>query len=198
MRARDTNSSGALERKPVPGAVPVHPVLREGRSGSGGLSYWETLYACDFFGVVLSAFGTARYMVFFVMQVKTRAVKLAGVRIDPDGEWMKQNRDPVFTEAWTRLLETNGVTCVPIPAQSPNCSPHAERFVKTIRSECLDHFVIFSERHLRHLIREFSEHYLTERYRQGIGSRIIMPSPSNDDGALGAIGCRSRLGGVLN
>jgi putative transposase len=47
------------------------------------------------------------------------------------------------------------VKCVPIPAQSPNGNPHAERFVKTVRTECLDHFVIFGERHLRHLLKEF-------------------------------------------
>ena len=110
------------------------------------------------------------------------------------------DRDPVFTEAWTALLETGGVKCVPIPAQSPNCNPHAERFVKTIRTECLDHFVIFGERHLRHRIKEFGEHYLTERHHQGIGSQIIRPkpSPSNDNATLSAIGRRSRLGGLLN
>ena len=185
-------------------------------------SHWETLYACDFFSVeVLGVFGTVRYMAFFVMQVETRAVQIAGIRIAPDGKWMKQiarnlldpedgflrnarhlihDRDPVFTEAWSALLKTGGVTCVPIPPRSPNCNPHAERFVKSIRSECLDRFVIFGERHLRHLIREFSAHYHAERYHQGLGSHIIMPtpSPSNDNASLGAISCRSRLGGILN
>ena len=106
----------------------------------------------------------------------------------------------MFTEAWTALLETGGVKCAPIPAHSPNCTPHAERFVKTIRTECLDHFVIFGERHLRYLVRQFVDHYLTERYHQGIGSRIIKPktSPTNDYAMLGPIGCRSRLGGLLN
>ena len=87
-----------------------------------------------------------------------------------------------------------------IPAQSPNCNPHAERFVRTVRSECLDHFVIFGERHLRHLIRQFIEHYLSERYHQGIGSQLIRPTmlPSNDNGGAGSIKRRSRLGGLLN
>jgi putative transposase len=72
--------------------------------------------------------------------------------------------------------------------------------VKTVRTECLNHFVIFGERHLRHLVNEFLGHYLTERYHQGIGSQIIRPkpSPSNDNATLSAIGCRSRLGGLLN
>jgi Integrase core domain len=185
-------------------------------------SHWETLYACDFFGVeVLGLFGTVRTMVFFVIELKSRAVHIAGVRIAPDGDWMKQtarnlldpvdgflrhathlvhDRDPLFTQAWTALLQTSCVKCVPIPAQSPNCNPHAERFVKTVRSECLDHFVIFGERHLRHLVTEFVAHYLTERYHQGIGSQIIkpQPSPSNDNASLDAIAWRPRLGGLLN
>jgi putative transposase len=98
------------------------------------------------------------------------------------------------------MLEAHGVKCVPIPAHSPNCNPYAERFAKTVRTECLDHFVIFGEWHLRHLLKEFMGHYLTERYHQGIGSQIIrpMPSPSNDNAPLGAIRCRSRLGRALN
>jgi hypothetical protein len=105
----------------------------------------------------------------------------------------------MFTEAWTVLLASGGVKCVPIPAHSPNCNPHAERSVKTIRNECLDPFVILGERHLRHLIKEFGEHYLTERHHQGIGSQIIRPkpSPSNDNATLRVVGCRSRLGGLL-
>jgi putative transposase len=151
-------------------------------------SHWETFYACDFFSAeVLSVFGTVRYMVFFVMEVKTRAVHIPGVRIAPDGESMKQigrnlvdpadgflrnarylihDRDPVFTEAWKALLETGGVKWVPIPAQSPNSNPNAERFVKAVRTECLDNFLIFGERHLRYFLREFTGHYLTERCHQ--------------------------------
>jgi putative transposase len=83
-------------------------------------NHWETLCACDFFSVeVLGVFGTVRHMVFFVIEVQSRAVQIAGVRIAPDGDWMKQialnlldpadgflrnasylihDRDPVFTE----------------------------------------------------------------------------------------------------
>ncbi|MGZ3357581.1 MAG: integrase core domain-containing protein [Isosphaeraceae bacterium] len=185
-------------------------------------SHWETLYACDFFGVdTLGAFGTVRFMVFFVMELKSRAVQVAGIRIDPDGAWMAQmarnlldpvdgflreatdlihDRDPLFTQIWTTLLESGGVKCVPIPAQSPNCNPYAERVVRTVRSECLDHFVIFGERHLRHLLAEFVAHYHSERYHQGIGGRLILPlpAPNADNATLGAVRCRSRLGGQLN
>ena len=104
-----------------------------------------------------------------------------------------------LTKAWTALLKSSGVKFAPIPAHSPNCNRHAERFVKTIRGECLDHFVSFGERHLRHLIKQVIEHYLMERYHQGLSSQIIKPktSPSNDNAMLGSIECRSRLGGLL-
>jgi hypothetical protein len=136
-------------------------------------SHWETLYACDFFSVeTLGTFGTVRVMVFFVIELKSRAVHIAGIRVAPDGAWMTQiarnlldpvdgflrhathlihDRDPLFTQAWTQMLESCGVQSVPIPASSPNCNPHAERFVRSVRSECLEHFVIFGERHLRYM-----------------------------------------------
>jgi transposase InsO family protein len=185
-------------------------------------SHWDTLYACDFFAVEsLGPFCAVRYMVFFVIELRTRAVYLAGVRIDPDGRWMQQmarnlldcedgflsnathlihDRDPVFTKAWRTMLRSAGVKTVRIPASSPNCNPHAERFVKTVRDECLNHFVIFGERHLRHLLREFVSHYNAERFHQGIGGKLIKPpaSASNDNGASDQIQCRSRLGGLLN
>jgi transposase len=183
--------------------------------------HWDTLYACDFFSVeALSPFGTVRYMVFFVIEIKSRAVEIAGIKVDPDEAWMKQlaqnlvdpvdgflrgakhlihDRDPLFTEAFIAILEAGGVKSVAIPAQSPNCNPYAERFVKTIKYECLNQFVIFGERHLRHLIKEFVEHYMTERFHQGIGGQLIRNvGPTNDNGADGKVACRSRLGGLLN
>ena len=183
--------------------------------------HWDTLYACDFFSVeALSPFGTVRYMVFFVIEIKSRAVEVAGIRVNPDEAWMKQlarnlvdpvdgflrgakylihDRDPLFTEAFIAVLEAGGVKSVAIPAQSLNCNPCAERFVKTVKYECLNHFVIFGERHLRHLIKEFVEHYMTERFHQGIGGQLIRNvGPTNDNGADGKVACRSRLGGLLN
>ena len=160
-------------------------------------------------------------MVFFVIELKSRAVHIGGVRIDRDGAWMLQvarnlldaedgflrdathlvhDRDPLYTKAWTALPKSEGVNCVPIPASSPNCNPHAERFVKTFRSECLDHFVVFGQRHLRHLLREFCAHYHGERFHQALGGQLIKPPASmgNDNGTTATIQCRSRLGGLLN
>ncbi len=185
-------------------------------------SHWETLYACDFFTVEsLGLFCTVRYMIFFVIELRTRVVHLAGVRIAPDEAWMMQvarnlldcedgflrnathlihDRDPLFTKAWRELLKSEGVKSVRIPASSPNCNPYAERFVRTVRDECLRHFVIFGERHLRHLLGEFVTHYNAERFHQGIGGKLVTPpAPAgNDNGSSGGIQRRSRLGGLLN
>jgi putative transposase len=89
---------------------------------------------------------------------------------------------------------------VKIPAQSPNCSPYAERFVETIRHECLNHFVFLGERHLRYVVKEFMAHYHAERFHQGLGGQLIKKEAgtANDNGASGRVVCRSRLGGILN
>jgi len=184
--------------------------------------HWDTLYGCDFFSVeALGPFGTVRYMVFFVIELKSRAVEIAGIAVDPGEDWMKQvarnltdpvdgflrgakylihDRDPLFTDAFIAILEPAGVKSVKIPAQSPNCNAYAERFVKTIKYECLKHFVIFGERHLRYLIKEFMEHYHTERFHQGLDGQLIngQPGCANDNGSNGSIVRRSRLGGLLN
>jgi hypothetical protein len=185
-------------------------------------AHWDSLYGCDFFAVeALGLGGTVRYLVFFVIALKTRAVEIAGIRVNPDGEWMKQvarnlsdavdgflrqakylihDRDPLFTEAFEAILREHGVKCVKIPAQSPNCNPYAERFVKTIKCECLHHFVFFGERHLRCVVKEFMAHYHRERFHQGLGGQLIemRPGSTNQKGARGKVICRSRLGGMLN
>jgi transposase InsO family protein len=106
----------------------------------------------------------------------------------------------LFTEAFLGILGARGVESVKIPAQSPNCNSHAERFVRTIKYECLNQFIIFGERHLRRLIKEFVEHYMTERFHQGLGGQLIRKqlAPTNHNSATGKVVRRSRLGGMLN
>jgi putative transposase len=141
--------------------------------------------------------------------------------VNPDGVWMMQiarnllepedgflrnathlihDRDPLFTKAWVKLHKSSGVMSVRIPASGPNCNPHAERFVRTVRTECLNQFVIFGEWHLRHLLSEYLVHYTRERFHQGLDGELIAPSSisENDNSASDGIRCRSRLGGLLN
>jgi transposase InsO family protein len=94
------------------------------------------------------------------------------------------------------ILRTQSAKCL----RAQLCNPYAERFVKTIKYECLKQFVIFGERHLQHLIKEFMRHYHTERFHQGLGGQLIkgQPGSANDNGSNGSIVRRSRLGGLLN
>lgn len=82
--------------------------------------------------------------------------------------------------------------------QKSKLNAHAERFVKSVKYEYLRHFVFFGQRHLRHVISEYMEHYHTERFHQGISGSLIKPTAVNDNTASGEIRCRSRLGGLLN
>ncbi len=178
--------------------------------------HWESLAACDFFTVeVLSWRGLVRYWVFFVIELKTRRVEIAGITCTPSGQWMAQiarnltdcedgflkgktkiimDRDPLYTKQVRRLFRDSGVKPVRLPAQSPNLNAYAERFIRSIRSECLSRFILFGERHLRHLCTSFLDHYHTERNHQGIGNVLINPP---EKWGPGTIKKRERLGGTL-
>jgi putative transposase len=114
--------------------------------------------------------------------------------------YLIHDRDPLFTEAFEAILAKRGVKCVKIPARSPNCNPHAERFVQIIKCECLNHLILFGERHLRYVIKEFLVHYQRERFHQGLGGQLIevKAGATNTKRAHAKVVCRSRLGGMLN
>ena len=114
-------------------------------------SHWETLYACDFFSVeTLGVFGAVRYLVFFVIEVHSRAVEVAGVRIAPDGEWMKQIGrnllDPVdgFLRHATHLIHDRDPVAkyamVASMSRKGDCWDNAvaESFFATLRAELVD------------------------------------------------------------
>jgi hypothetical protein len=157
----------------------------------------------------------------FVIDIVSRMVEIAGIGRDFGGRWMEQmarnlvdaedgllrgrryviiDRDRLHTAAFRGILKAAGVKAVRLPAMSPNLNAYAERFVKTIECECLKQFVIFGERHLRYLIKEFMKHYHTERFHRGFGGQLIkgQPGSANDNGSNGSIVRRSRLGGLLN
>ena len=83
-----------------------------------------------------------------------------------------------------------------LPPRSPNLNAYAERFVRSIKEECLDRLVILSEGQLRHAIREYLAHYHAERNHQGLDSELI--DPGREAGRVeGEVACRTRLGGLL-
>jgi len=182
-------------------------------------SHWDVFAAMDFFTVeVLTLGGLARYSVLFVIELSTRKVHVAGITYQPNEVWMRNmarhltdgfdgflrgkrylilDRDPLFTKGFRDILHGSGVEPLRLPARSPNLNAYAERFVLSIKSECLDKIVPLGERHLRCAIREYVEHYHRERHHQGLGSAIVMREASRR-GAAGPIRRRQRLGGILN
>ena len=181
--------------------------------------HWNSLAAADFFTVeVWTPFGLVRHAVFFVIELSSRRVQIAGVAPDPDGSWMHQiarnltdccdgfladtrylihDRDPLYTAQFTTTLASAGIRCVKLAPKSPNLNAYAERFVRSIKSECLDRMIFFGEKHLRHVIDEYIEHYHAERNHQGIGNRLIDPGIEVGVGG-GAVVHRERLGGMLS
>ena len=180
-------------------------------------AHWDGLAAADFFTVeVLTLRGLVRYVVLFVMKLKTRTVKIAGMTAQPDETWMRQiarnvtaagdgflrgmshiilDRDPLYTAAFRRLLRDSGVTPVVLPAWSPNLNAFAERFVGSAKSECLDRMVLLGESHLQAAVREFVRHYHEERPHQGLKNELI--APTTVVSGTGHVKCRERLGGLL-
>ena len=180
-------------------------------------AHWEAIAAADFFTVeVWTSIGLVRYLVFFVIDLSTRRVEIAGIVPVPNGLWMRQvarnliddlsgflrgkrflihDRDPLYTRGFHEVLGYAGVAPVRSPPRSPNLNAYAERFVLSIKSECLDRMVMLGERHLRRSIASYVEHYHVERCHQGIGNRLIEGVPEL---ASGPVARQERLGGILS
>ena len=180
-------------------------------------AHWDGLAAADFFAIeVWTKRGLIRYMVFFVIDLKTRRVEIAGIRPVPNGDWMGQmarnlmdsvsgflrtrmhlihDRDPLFTANFREILRSGGVESVRLPPRSPNLNAFAERFVLSIKSECLERMVFVGERHLRRAIDEYVEHYHIERPHQGLANELIYEVPECCEGPVHR---RERLGGMLS
>jgi Integrase core domain len=106
------------------------------------------------------------------------------------------DRDPLYTREFRTTLRRGGVKVLRLPPQSPDLNAFAERFVLSIRSECLDRIVPLGEAHIRRAVREYVEHYHGERNQQGLANRLIVPGPDPAN-SNGAVGRRERLGGLL-
>ncbi|MFT5429913.1 MAG: putative transposase [Myxococcota bacterium] len=114
-----------------------------------------------------------------------------------ESRFLIHDRDPVFTRTFRDVLIASGVEAVRLPARSPNLNAYAERFVRSIKSECLSQIVPLGEHHLRTAVTEYAEHYHLERNHQGLGNRLIEKPPERLD-KRGPIRRRQRLGGTLN
>ncbi len=179
---------------------------------------WSCLAAADFFTVeVWTCRGLVTHYVLFVLNLSTRRVHVAGITRNPNECWMLQmarnltdpfegfllgkrfliiDRDSKYSYEFRQMLEQSGVTPVRLPPRSPNLNAYAERFVRSIKTECTDRLIFFGERSLQYAIDEYIDHYNEERPHQGIGNQTINPVRVESTLAQ-SVECTARLDGLL-
>ncbi|MEL6906688.1 MAG: integrase core domain-containing protein, partial [Planctomycetota bacterium] len=107
------------------------------------------------------------------------------------------DRDAKFSKAFRTLLKRGGVTAVRTPPKSPNCNAYAERFVRSIKEECLGRMIFFDEASLRRALREYAEYFIAEQLHQGVGNRVLQARRGPRCTSLKAVTRVERLGGLL-
>ena len=112
--------------------------------------------------------------------------------------YMLHDRDTKFCGSFRSTLASGGVKTIRLPAKSPNLNAFAERWIRSIKQECLSKLILFGERPLWRVLTEYSRHYHGERNHQGKGNRLLFPELSDiRNSSSPAIECRHRLGGLL-
>ena len=181
-------------------------------------AHWPALIAADFFTTeVWTARGLVTYYTMFVIELHSRRLRVGGATRYPDDAFVLQavreltdpvdgvigpgrmlicDRDPKWSSAVEAFLHHEGVRVIRTPPRAPNCNAYAERFVRSIKEECLDRQILIGERHLRRAMAEFVAHYHAERNHQGLENELI--EPLGRSGVVGPVRRRRRLGGMLN
>jgi putative transposase len=182
----------------------------------------KTLWACDFFSKkVWTLGGLVEYFVLFFIQPGTRKVHIAGITANPDGVWMAQqarnmcmffdelpdrpkyivcDQDTKFTAQFQEILKIDDIELKRTAVRAPNQNAYAERWVQSIKQECLDLFVVFGEKHFRHIIQEYVRYYHDHRPHQALGNLPpMMEEPPDPVESLGPedVICHECLGGLL-
>jgi len=182
-------------------------------------AHWKLFAASDFLTVeVWTGRGLVTYYLLFVISLVDRMVEVLGSTTRPDRVWMLQigrnlidsergtlcgkryliiDRDTKYTDQFRRLVHESGTKVIRLPPMSPNLNAYAERFVRSIKEECLNRMIFIGQASLRRAVSEFMEHYHAERNHQGLDNQLIRSTssfPAND----GIVRRRQRLGGMLN
>jgi putative transposase len=149
------------------------------------------------------------------LNVATRKAWISPATRNPTEEWVKEqarafvayankeqlelklvtrDNDQIYKKGFDQVMKEAGVEPRRLAIRAPNTNAYVERFIQTLQIECLDHFLVFGEKHLDYLIREYVEHYHAERPHQGLENRLVVgESPP----AEGEVKCKTRLGGLL-
>jgi putative transposase len=207
-------------------ATSVRNILRRHRLGPaprrGGLSWTQFLraqapgvLACDF--ATVETIGLTRLYVFFTIELHRRWVWLAGVTAHPTGAWVIQqarnlmmdlaedgrrfrllihDRDSKFIDGFDAVFLANDVRVVTTPVRSPKANAYAQRWIRTLRAECLDWLFIRSRRHLEQVLAVYIDHYNGARPHRGLDLQTPLPTPPPSD--RGQVVRSDRLGGLLH
>jgi transposase InsO family protein len=183
-------------------------------------THLDVLAGTDFFTVeVVTLKGLITYYVLFFIHLGSRKVWLAGMTPHPDEAWMQQmarnatlehwgflgncryllhDRDSKFCPSFDEILEMGNVKPIRLPARSPNLNAHAERWVKSVKEECLAKLILIGEASLKRALGQYVVHYHAERNHQAKGNVLLFPSKDKPVGnKQGAVQCQERLGGLL-
>ena len=170
------------------GIIPV-PIRKLHLSWSHFIAmHKDVITACDFFTTeLITASGLVTFYVLFFIQIGSRKVHIAGITPHPNENWMKQiaksltmdswgflndqkylifDRDTKSCTSFREIVRCCGVQLIGPPPMSPNLNAYAERFVRTIKEECLLQLILFGEKSLRRILRAFLKHYHEERNHQ--------------------------------
>ncbi|MBF0479668.1 MAG: transposase [Candidatus Omnitrophica bacterium] len=180
--------------------------------------HFQTLWACDFFTKqVLTALGPRIFFVLFFINIKTRRVYVTGSTQYPNREWVNKqtekilphlcgnkddkcllirDRDKKFSKEFDELFKNSGFYVQKNPIMSPNMNPYAESWVGSIKRECLNHFLVFGERHLRYLISEYVDYYHKSRPHSSMGNAPLEGIKTSKRN-IGEIKCQTKLGGLI-
>jgi putative transposase len=181
-------------------------------------AHWGAIAGADFFTTEVWTWrGLVTYYTVFVIDLASRRVQIVGSTPHPDELFMRQvgrtltaaddgslsghrvlicDRDAKWSPPLRERLNESGIRVVQTPYQAPNANAYAERFVRSIKEECLTRVIPLGERHFRRTIAEFIAHYHGERNHQGLDNELINGAPPASGGHR--IRCRQRLGGLLN
>jgi putative transposase len=182
-------------------------------------THMDVLVATDFFTAeVWTTAGLVTYYVLFFIHLASRQVHVAGVTPHPDERWMVQSarnvtmtdwgflspgqylihdRDTKYCPAFQHMIDEASVKRVPLPPRSPNLNAYAERWVRSVKEECLSRLILFGEASLWRALQEYVEHYHHERNHQGKDNVLLFPMSRADGWRTGPVHCRERLGGLL-
>jgi transposase InsO family protein len=175
------------------------------------------ILATDFFTV--DTITLRRFYVLFVIEIERRRVHLLGVTANPNGPWVIQvarnfdsdleeagrrfrflirDRDTKFTASFDAVLASIGIETIRTPVASPRANAFAERFVRTIRNDCLDHLLVVSRRHLEVLLSEYTRHYNEARPHRGLQLAQPLPRLATPTTGSGKVIRHDVLGGIIH